>query len=913
MRDTMVVESHDVEFGRETLRLCGHPGEELFEEIRRRNNFLERDLLDRLAALKFDSGLILDVGASLGNHTVFLANAFPHLDLVAVEPSTANVELLRHNVRSNDLADRVKIVTHPWGADEGDRAAATATEVRKPRTRRSAASNTQSPMRATMDEFVAGRKACLLRIDASADAAAVLRGGLQTVRTHHPVVVTGDDPSMRDEIAAILVPLGYTSVTVGSAGDNLMWLAPGAVIHPAEMSEMESRNTDSSAAGGAAVCDGLTPLAEEVVWRESVDARLAALVANQQESAEAVKCWQGAYRSLSRLTGDLAPEVWTHIPLENEQDAARPRDVTRRKTRDPVRIGIATMPGREQGLMDVLGALHSQADEIFVYLNGYDRPPAGMPDYENVTFVTGVDIGDRGKFAFLEGFEGYFLTCDDDILYPKFYVDHIIAGIERHGRQRVVAWHGCVIREPFHNYYDAGSRRVFAYYTDRGHDSPVHLVGTGATGFHTSTINFSMDDMRRANMADVWFAIRAREQGVGLVVLAHEKGWAVPIDRAAPSISNSSLGRDVEDTMLDMRAIVTDEVKSHAPWPALERPTRPPRPEVRLGIIGRTDRALRKKGGILKSCHLMAETLRRFGAQTAMADIDTGDPIGFDGFSPNVVLIYVGDPNRPDYAKVDDCISYHAGQGRPVVVNMSLEGHAERSRWIRDRLALWRSRFPGMVYGMVFTNAARQLEEFRDVRDQVLVIPKTLEELAPVAATFGTTRGVFVGDIAKLSEPEIIDGDVHEWLSAIRRAVPGEPIFGVKQYAPRQKVDLDIDEIWPFMRVEMSAKLASVRTMVSLAANATFEMVPVEVASLGVPVVHRVMPQSLSEYFGVSALEVQTPEELTAVLPELYANPIVWRSFSEAGRYRARSLRLSATAGYFYLQLLRLTKRTTTA
>jgi FkbM family methyltransferase len=964
-----------------TVRISGYSGDYVFEQIRRHEKFYEQDLLDLLTSINVKNGLIVDVGANLGNHTLALALAYPELRVVAVEPFEKNLSLLRRNVGENGLGERVDVIAVPWSSGNQEYSLSQGIEgnlgtisLSEPVADRPTVTS------GTMDDHVAGRPVAMVKVDVEGHEAEVLRGASRTLETSHPVVVTEahDSVALRD-LEEILVPLGYEAIAIRGRSRNFVWLAAGEILGADEVRAITQRagietlvlerrevargfdtvyrRIDDVQRGGvtadevrSAVDESLSEartvdeawrdrmesrfvgemeltrqveghMAGDLEWRQSMQSQMEALAAGQKqadlERRTEVKTWQAAYQSLSRLTGDLAPEVWTHVEMDGEVAAARPdgprtpngpRDVTPQRDRERTRVGIATMPGREEGLAAVLASLHSQADEIFVYLNGYERPSDSLPAYTNVTYLTGDDLGDRGKFVALDGFSGYYLTCDDDIAYPKFYVDHIVAGIERHGRRRAVSWHGSVFKEPFDNYYDPTCRRVFAYYAHRPGDTPVHLVGTGVTGFHTSTIEFAMADMPVANMADVWFAIRAREQSVGLTVLAHDRDWATPLDKEAPSISNSSLGRRDTEATLDMRAIVTDEVATRMPWPQLDGPAPAPTAQLRLGIIGRTDRVRWKKGGILKSCHLMAETLRRFGAETALADIETGDPTGFGGFEPNVVMIYVGDPNRPDYAKVDEYIAHHAALGRALIVNMSLEGHQERTEWIRERLVYWRGVYPGQVYAMVFTNAAKHLPEFATVRDQIVVIPKTIEALAPEPVTFEGTSGVFVGDIAKLVDPRIIDGDIHEWLGALRKALPGVPLYGVQQYKPKYEVDLGIDHVWPFMKNDMSQRMSSMRMMVSFAANLTFEMVPLEVASLGVPVVHRVMPHSLSEYFGVSALEVGTPEDLAALVGEVYHNPMVWRSFSDAGRHRARSLRLGSTSGYFYVQLLRIAK-----
>src|SRR5699024_3965033 len=95
--------------------------------------------------------------------------------------------------------------------------------------------------------------------------------------------------------------------------------------------------------------------------------------------------------------------------------------------RQRVRVGIASMPGREETLAKVLYRIAPQADEVLVYLNNMETVPqecSTVPD--NVHFFTGPDLGDRGKFRFLEGFSGYYLTVDDDIEYSRYHVISLI-------------------------------------------------------------------------------------------------------------------------------------------------------------------------------------------------------------------------------------------------------------------------------------------------------------------------------------------------------------------------------------------------------------------------------------------------------------------------------------------------------
>lgn len=664
--------------------------------------------------------------------------------------------------------------------------------------------------------------------------------------------------------------------------------------------------------------------------RDAVE--LAKITARCEALQVDIATWAGAYRDLSERFSKIAPLAWDHrvagatlqkvmrsgvpeavaeswVP-SSDSDAGGVRELVNpawRRT-DRVRVGIASMPGREEGLRVVLKSLVPQADEIFVYLNGFDHVPAELAIDERVRFFTGPDHGDRAKFMFMEGYAGYYLTCDDDIAYPDFYVDHIVDGIERYGRRAVVGWHGSVFKDGFSDYYDPASRRVVAYYSNRSEDLPVHLLGTGIAGFHTSTLLLSLADFEVPNMADVWLALKAREQGVPMVVLRHERGWADPLDRGAPSISNASIKQD-GGKRLDMRQVVSRTVRDNAPWTINEPELVWERPTLRLAMVGRTDVARWRKGGILKSSHLTAAALRRFGVDVVLEDIETGDPAGLSGATPDIVMIYVGDPERPDFASVEELVGLHASRGRVVVINMSVEGTRRRSDLIVEKMREWDAAYPGLIRLMVFTNAAIHLAGLERISDLLVTIPKTIVLPPTPHGDFHASSGIFVGDVAKLSDESLIGGPAREWISAIRSAVPEARLIGVEQYRPRYDVDLGLDEVWPYLSDEFSASIARARLMVSVIARATYEMVPVEVSSMGIPVLYRDMPQSLSETVGLAGVRIGDASELASTLPILYRDPTVWRSMSEAGRRRASSQDLRSSAGHMYLRLAALAAR----
>ena len=76
------------------------PEEHILTVIRTQRRFYESDLLDHLAAHGPRGGVYVDVGANIGNHSVFFGR-FLADQVVAIEPDPHLVRLLERNLRAN--------------------------------------------------------------------------------------------------------------------------------------------------------------------------------------------------------------------------------------------------------------------------------------------------------------------------------------------------------------------------------------------------------------------------------------------------------------------------------------------------------------------------------------------------------------------------------------------------------------------------------------------------------------------------------------------------------------------------------------------------------------------------------------------------------------------------------------------
>ncbi|NCD40934.1 MAG: glycosyltransferase family 2 protein [Bacteroidia bacterium] len=189
---------------------------------------------------------------------------------------------------------------------------------------------------------------------------------------------------------------------------------------------------------------------------------------------------------------------------------------------------VASFPGREKNLQQVVYDILPQVDRLNVYLNGYTEIPDFLHD-ERINVVLGNkaagDLGDTGKFYFAEKSEGYYFTIDDDIFYPQNYIETLIKAIERYQRSAVISFHGRVFDKfPISSYYN-GAANYYSCLRENAYDRNAHVIGTGVLGYHTETIQMSVSDFKVKNMSDIWFSMACENKNVKRIVLAHDQDF----------------------------------------------------------------------------------------------------------------------------------------------------------------------------------------------------------------------------------------------------------------------------------------------------------------------------------------------------------------------------------------------------
>lgn len=173
-------------------------------------------------------------------------------------------------------------------------------------------------------------------------------------------------------------------------------------------------------------------------------------------------------------------------------------------------ISIATTGDRPNELKQAVKSLASQGT-IFVYDNSVN-----------------LNYTDNAKFFWLETLhkDCYYLTCDDDLIYPPTYVEDMINAVDKYGT--IVTCHGRVLKEGRNKYYKS-DHEEYSFQHEIVNPVQLDVAGTGCTAFNTKYFKPSIYNSRYSCMSDLVFSLEAIKQGKEITLMPHKRDYIKPI------------------------------------------------------------------------------------------------------------------------------------------------------------------------------------------------------------------------------------------------------------------------------------------------------------------------------------------------------------------------------------------------
>jgi hypothetical protein len=219
---------------------------------------------------------------------------------------------------------------------------------------------------------------------------------------------------------------------------------------------------------------------------------------------------------------------------------------------------------RTESLVKTLESIIDQCDELNVALNDFESELPSILYHEKVNiYFTDNSKGDAFKFLKLSESDGYFLTIDDDLIYPPNYVDFMIAKCKEYGNTRIITLHGRNFPSfPIISYYKSASER-YACLDKVKNNVMVQFGGTGVMCFHTNLFKLNLDYFIFPNMADIWIGKYCIENKIEILCVRHEAGYIQYIPQNKTIYDdynrNDTIQTKVVNSIFDKSIIITEE------------------------------------------------------------------------------------------------------------------------------------------------------------------------------------------------------------------------------------------------------------------------------------------------------------------------------------------------------------------
>jgi glycosyltransferase involved in cell wall biosynthesis len=130
-----------------------------------------------------------------------------------------------------------------------------------------------------------------------------------------------------------------------------------------------------------------------------------------------------------------------------------------------------------------------------------------------------------------------------------------------------------------------------------------------------------------------------------------------------------------------------------------------------------------------------------------------------------------------------------------------------------------------------------------------------------------------------------------EIYKALLKEFPGVQLFFVAQYEAKNIPEIIVNnsKIIPYSG-DIHEIINQCRVYVHTPNHCTFEMLPVEAMTSGVPICYRDMPQSLNQYIGDSGLKFESIDSMLIAIRKIYFSEENWSRFRTSGIQRGLTL-----------------------
>ena len=198
------------------ITINGIDNDHIFNNIRRKKNFYEHDLLFHLfKTIKSKDKVIIDVGANIGNHAIYFGK-YLCKKVIAIEPSQMHSDILKQNLNANLSSDEFEIHQIAAGNKKGDVSLVFPSEINLGAAKIDTTLNTENLITENvkidkLDNIIYDENICLLKIDVEGLEIDVLNGAKRIIKKNLPhIIVEAHNKERLDEMKEFLDQFNYT-------------------------------------------------------------------------------------------------------------------------------------------------------------------------------------------------------------------------------------------------------------------------------------------------------------------------------------------------------------------------------------------------------------------------------------------------------------------------------------------------------------------------------------------------------------------------------------------------------------------------------------------------------------------------------------------------------------------------------
>ncbi len=183
------------------------------------NKFFECDMLDQINILLDENSVVLDIGANIGNHTLYFLNISKVKKVYSFEPQKYICGVLKKNVEINNLEGKVHLTNIALGESESRK------KINIPKKRLLRLNYGCAAMLEEkgdtkvlpLDKIKIKEKIDLIKIDTEGFEAKILRGARKTIERDKPIVFIEVMPNNVDFVREYFRSLGYEQPSIMSS------------------------------------------------------------------------------------------------------------------------------------------------------------------------------------------------------------------------------------------------------------------------------------------------------------------------------------------------------------------------------------------------------------------------------------------------------------------------------------------------------------------------------------------------------------------------------------------------------------------------------------------------------------------------------------------------------------------------